>query len=181
MNKNDKLVLVKPTPGAAIVSAAYPSAKIASVAVKGDISKSNQQTWEELADISEAIAKQIAATADQINQTAMMVAAHGCDRISEYNIAINAANRDLNQFTDTFCSIRDKHIAKHGIITDSDDLAFCIHLFENYQQFIAHFNGTMSHTMILFTDFALQAKDRLMAKLAEEQATSVEVAPQEPQ
>jgi hypothetical protein len=167
--KNNVLKMVKPSIGASLVAAAFPNVQARSLVTQGDVNKASQQTWEELNEISEAIASQIGTIASEIHETTQLVRRYGCTHVREFNIAIEAANRDLNKFTDDFIKIREQHNTKHGIVRNNDDLSLCINLFENYQQFSAHLNGTMQHTLITFTEFALEAKDRAQAMLEKEE------------
>jgi len=173
--KKNTLKMIMPSVGATLVAAAYPSVHAKSLITQGDVSKVAQQTWEELNEISEAIANQISTIASEVHETAQLVRHYGCTHVREFNIAVEAVNRDLNKFTDDFIKIRNQHNTKHGIVRSNDELSLCINLFENYQQFSAHLNGTMQHTLITFTEFALEAKDRAQAKLDKENAEVIDV------
>lgn len=161
MAKKEPLRIVKPSVGASLVAAAFPNVHTRSVVTSGSVEKVSQQTWEELTGISEAIAHQIATIANEIHETVQFVKTYGCQHVKEFNIAVEAANRDLEMFTNDFIKIRNQHNTRHGVVSGNDELALCINLFENYQQFSGYLNGTMQHTLITFTEFALEAKDRI--------------------
>jgi hypothetical protein len=59
-----------------------------------------------------------------------------------------------------------------GSFQTPDDTALALSIFEDYTQFRAYFEGVIHHTLISFTEFALEAQDRMKAQAAapEEQA-----------
>lgn len=128
------------------------------------------QRWAAVDDLSNAIADSFAASVNGIGQTVEMVRALGCDHPNEFNTLVNKTNEDMNRFANDFQNVRAKHAGKKGIVDGPDDLALQLQVFEDYMQFRALFDGVMHHTMIAFTEYALEAKDRGMAKLKEDAA-----------
>jgi len=128
----------------------------------------NEQRWAAVDDLSNSIADSFAASVNGIGQTVEMVRALGCEHPAEFNILVNKTNEDLHRFSMDFQSIRAKHAGKQGLVDSPDDVALQLQVFEDYMQFRAKFDGVMHHTMISFTEYALEAKDRGMKKLREE-------------
>lgn len=169
----EPLRLMRPTLVAAAVGSAFHN-QARALPKTGSIEGSNKQTWEALLEISDAIGNQIATTAEDISSTVELVKHLGCEHIGEFNAVVNRTNSDLTKFASDFLSVKNRHAGKTGFIETPDDLALSLSIYEDYQQFRAHFDGTMHHTLISFTEYALEAKDRAVAirekELAEEAA-----------
>lgn len=126
-------------------------------------------TWEGVTDISNEISNYVARMAQDINESVEMVKIAGCEHVGEFNAAVAKTNDDFNRFIGDLEKVKAKHAGKVGEIKTPDDLALSLQVFEDYQQFRAYFEGVMHHSLISFTEFALEARDRHQAKLAEEE------------
>ena len=126
-------------------------------------------TWESLIEVSNGIAEFIGQMAADINESVELVKRVGCDHIAEFNVAVNKTNADFTKFLGDFEIIKAKHSGKKGIIDSADDIALSLAIFEDYQQFHAYFNGVMHHSLISFTEYALEAQDRLKKQFQQEQ------------
>lgn len=135
-----------------------------------------QQTWEAMAAIADEIGNSIAVMAGDINESVEMVKLAGCDNVAEFNIAVNKTNSDFLKFADDFNKIKHKHRNKSGPIASPNDLALALQIFEEYNQFRVFFDGVMHHTLITFTEFALEAKDRYLALQRKEETTAESAA-----
>lgn len=124
------------------------------------------QTWEMLQEISDEIANSIAAMAITINETVEMVRLVGCEHPQEFKILVTKTNEDLVKFSNDFAKVKAQHEGRTGHVKDENETALCFSIFENYMQFRAHFDGTMHHTQIAFTEYALEARDRGSAIIA---------------
>ena len=87
----------------------------------------------------------------------------------ERAVVVEKTNHDFQKFISDYEKIRARHMGKSGFIESSHDLALSLSVFEDYQQFRAFFDGAMHHTLISFTEYALEAKDRAL-KLQSEQS-----------
>lgn len=128
-----------------------------------------KQTWEALAEIGDSIGNYIAQMASDINESVELVKTAGCEHLSEFNAVVIKTNSDFTTFIDDFDKIKAKHAGKTGYIDGPDDLALALSIFEDYNQFQAYFNGVMHHTLISFTEYALEAQDRLRNQAAQAQ------------
>lgn len=133
-----------------------------------------QQRWEDLRDISDAIASLVATMAESINETVELVKVAGCDHPAEFAAVVKKTNEDYLKFVDDFLLVKSKHEGKTGKVNGPDELALMLRVFEDYQQFRAKFDGVMYHTQISFTEYALEAKDRLLAMEQKQQAEDKE-------
>ena len=128
----------------------------------------SKQTWEALAGIGDGIAQYIGQMASDIHESVELVKSVGCDHISEFNAVVLKTNNDFTKFMGDFESIKAKHAGKTGYIDGPDDLALALSIFEDYNQFQAYFNGVMHHTLISFTEYALEAQDRIRKQEVQE-------------
>lgn len=166
-NKEDNVVQFFPKPTAVAVGNAF-HARPSPLVMKGNPVHSQKQTWEALAEIGDEIGRFIAQMASDINESVELVKRVGCDHLQEFNAAVNKTNQDFEKFISDFEKIKAKHSTKTGYIESGDDIALSFSIFEDYQQFQAYFNGVMHHTLISFTEYALEAQDRLKAQQAAE-------------
>ena len=131
-----------------------------------------QHSWEQVEDISREISNWIMTTAEDISRIVEQIKRFGCDRPEEFSVAVKVTNEDLKNFLDDFEKVKKMHEGKSGLVSDPFELTNCIGVFENYFQFKAKFEGVMHHTLISFTEFALEAKDRETKLAAEQQQTN---------
>lgn len=174
MAKASKIV-----PKKAVVNNRVLAAKPVALAVKGAYARNTvshgtmdasiKQTWESLEDISREIGQWMAQMAQDIHDSVELVKIAGCEHIQEFNAAVIKTNSDFVKFMADYEKVRAKHAGKNGFIQSPDDLALALQIFEDYNQFRAYFDGVMHHSLISFTEYALEAKDRLAAKAAEEE------------
>lgn len=127
-------------------------------------------TWEGITRLSDEIRNYIAQMASDINESVEMVKIAGCQNPVEFNAMVLKTNDDIMQFTNDFLKVAQMHAGRTGFIKSPDDLALSIQVHENYNQFRVKFEGVMHHSLISFTELALQARDRWQAKEKEEEA-----------
>ena len=127
------------------------------------VKRNNRDHWSTVDEIAQATADLIATSAMGISETVEAVKQYGCTHVAEFNATVNKTNDDLKKFSDDYLNIRNKHANKSGPITSMEDRALSISVVEEYRQFQAMFNGVMGHSVIAFTEFALEVKDRLSA------------------
>lgn len=142
----------------------------------GTLSQLSRQTWEGLQEVSDAIGMSIAQMAEDIHSTVEMVKNAGCEHPAEFNAIVSKTNEDFQKFVADFQSITIRHYGRTGYIESPDDLALSLSIFEDYQQFRAFFDGVMHHSLISFTEYALEAKDRLLDKMKQEEAEAAKAA-----
>lgn len=133
-----------------------------------------KQTWGDIDSLRDSIANYVAQMADDINASVELVKQVGCDHIEEFNVAVQKTNRDFEKFLTDFEKVKASHEGKAGLIDSPEETALAIQVFENYNQFYTYFSGVMHHSLISFTEYALEAKSRLEAQMREEQATKDE-------
>ncbi len=128
-----------------------------------------KENWSNLTSFADELAALVFKNAESIMQTVQMVTeCGGVDNPQEFARAVSTAEADLLRFSDELNKIRARHENKVGEVKSADDLTHYLSVFEDYVSFNAFFQGTIQHTMILFTEYALQAKDRLIAQRAQE-------------
>lgn len=167
LTSEENVKMLFPKPVAAIVGDLYHNAPQTIIA-EGDPNHTAKQSWEQLNDISLAIGQGIAQMASDIHTTVEMVKQLGCDHIREFNAVVEKTNQDFQKFIGDYEKIRARHIGKSGFIETGPDLALSLSVFEDYQQFRAFFDGAMHHTLISFTEYALEAKDRALKMQSEQ-------------
>lgn len=172
LTSEENVKMLFPKPVAAVVGDLFHNAP-QTIVTEGDPNNVPKQSWEQLSDISAAIGESIAQMASDIHTTVEMVKQLGCDHIREFNAVVEKTNQDFQKFIGDYEKIRARHVGKSGFIESSQDLALSLSVFEDYQQFRAFFDGAMHHTLISFTEYALEAKDRAL-KLQAEQAEQSE-------
>lgn len=128
-----------------------------------DKARAQKPSWNMLTKLKTEIGNYIGQMAEDINTSVEMVKMVGCDHIEEFNVAVNATNNDFQNFIKDFNSVAKKHEGREGIIKNPNDLALSMQIFEDYNQFRAKFEGTMHHALINFTDYSLEARDRMVA------------------
>lgn len=130
--------------------------------------KVSRQNWDDLKVLSNEIAQGIVQMAESLKETDALVQQHGCIHRTEYNIVVQRASQYLNQFTDDYVKIVNKHKDYSGFVADEDENALLLSVFEDYRAFQTLFQGTMMHTAIAFTEYALEANDIAKEKAGEE-------------
>lgn len=178
--------ILSPTPIAAAVAAAYGrrlqpvfTADETEPQKKSDSEKFvDTRTWEDLHQMRDVVGMMIRQHAESIHESVELVKSVGCDHVAEFNAAVNKTNLDLEQFMTGYRRINDRHSTLTGPLNSPDDVAEWLSIFEDYQAFQAHFEGVMHHTLITFTEFALEAQERLQkqAKIEDAEFTMVETA-----
>lgn len=168
--------VVFPTMGAAIVSRVYGNSIEPIELKKGALVNSRSESWDKLAQLSSEIGNYIAQTAMDIGESVNLVRAYGCEHPKEFHVAVQKTNEDFQRFIDDFEKIKNRHIHKTGFINTPDDLALALSIFEDYNQFRAYFEGTMQHSLISFTEYALEAKN-LAVQRDEDKKAAAEVTP----
>ena len=154
-----------------------PSQTASAMMVKAGISEMQDEhnrneifenTWTRVEELRDEIRKWIDSMITDINHTVEMVKLYGCDHIAEFNIKVKTANEDLINFVKDFVKITEKHADYTGRVESDEELTLCLVVFENYVQFKAKFEGVMSHTMISFTEYLLEARDKAREKEQQE-------------
>ena len=171
--------IIRPTKASAAVAAAVSGRVPAPLVIQK--SKAPPMHWQMIDDLSYEIGNSIATMATSINDSVAMVRSMGCDHPDEFNILVKKTNEDLQRFADDFNRVKAQHAGKSGEILDANDNALSITVFENYLQFRALFDGTMHHSLISFTEYALEAKDRANAILKAAEASEPATATPEVQ
>ena len=164
--------LLKPSKMTLALATAFNANPAARLQKEEPQQRQHMDHWDAIHSFSDAIANNIAAMANSLNETVEMVKALGCEHIAEFNISVKKTNDDMLKFADDFAKVRARHHHFSGPITTPDALAMSLSIIEDYKQFQAYFDGVMHHTLISFTEFALEAQDRARAKLAKDEETA---------
>lgn len=120
------------------------------------------QGWDNLKNLSNEIRRNIAVVAEQVNESVELVMKIGCDQPKEFGVLVKKTNEDFGRFIADFNIINQEHRDLSGDILTPDDSVKAIQIAEKYQQFQAFFDGVMNHTLVAFTEYALQARDRFI-------------------
>jgi len=139
----------------------------------------DNSSWDKLNALSNEIAIGIMTMAEQVNESVNLVRTHGCDHPEEFNTVVLKSNQDFEKFLKDFESVKARHSHRTGSVETIDDRALMLSVYESYIQFRAFFEGVMHHTLISFTEYALEAKARLQDKLKAEEAEEAAKANQE--
>lgn len=130
--------------------------------------KVDRQNWDDLMLLAQDHAAEIRHYAASIQEVNEIVAQHGCHHPKEYEIVSKRAMEYLEKFTNDFLKAYERHKERKGPVMDEDENALLISVFEDYRSWHTYLSGTMSHIMISFTEFALEANDRMKEKEAAE-------------
>lgn len=162
--EKSQVIEIRPTPMAAGIAQSL-GGKQPEPIVAG-IRHNKKDNWAIVDEIAQATGDLIAVSVNGINETVEAVKTFGCVHVNEFNATVNKTNEDLQRFADDYVKIRQKHEGRKGAITSMEDRALSVTVVEEYRNFQAMFNGVMGHTVIAFTEFALEAKDRQKAMAA---------------
>jgi hypothetical protein len=143
------------------------------------------QNWSDIDQFCDVVGQSIAQMASNINESVELVKCAGCTHPAEFNAAVTKTNEDFMMFASKYNAIKERHKNRSGVVTDPDDMAEWFSVFEDYRAFFVHFEGVMHHSLITFTEFALEAQDRLAAQQAAardaaETVTDAEILSTEP-
>lgn len=127
-------------------------------------------SWDRLMELSNEIGQQVANLASDVDISVKLVQQFGCKHVAEFNVAVNKTNTDFLKFIDDFNKIKQRHLHKTGSFVDENDTALGLSIYEEYMQFRAYFDGVMHHSLISFTEYALEAKDIYKEKMAQQEA-----------
>ena len=160
--KKTETTYLYPNPLAETVSQVYGAA-IPVIPIEKEVTKKVKadQTWENLQGVSDSISKLVMSMAEQINASVEMVKQVGCEHYKEFYTVVETTNRDLLKFVDDLNKIKARHAGRHGPVVSAEDNALCLSIFEDYMSFQAYFEGVFHHTLVSFTEYALEAQDRM--------------------
>lgn len=142
-------------------------------------------SWDSLNSLRDELAIYIGTMASGINESVELVKASGFARnINEFTVAVNKTNEDFKMFIKDFEKVKASHEGKNGKARNANQLAEIFMIFENYMQFRAKFDGVMYHTEVMFTEYALDAKEWLRkeaqaAQAGEQGQSAASVPPEE--
>lgn len=138
----------------------------------------SQMNWHQIEDLSQTIAAMISETAQQFQTTIQMVQNIGhVEDMARFSANVKVTMEDLEKFTDEFIKVKTQHEGKTGFITEAADRMAYLSIFEDYNALSAYFQGTMHHKLIEFTEYALNAKDKLLESEAKASSTPAEEVP----
>lgn len=144
----------------------------------------SQMNWHQIEDLSHSIASMISETAQQFQTTIQMVQNIGhVEDMARFTANVKVTMEDLEKFTEEYIKVKAKHEGKTGFITEAADRMAYLSVFEDYNALSAYFQGTMHHKLIEFTEYALNAKDKLLeaeSKATETPAEEVQPIDQQP-
>jgi len=144
----------------------------------------SQMNWHQIEDLSHSIASMISETAQQFQTTIQMVQNIGhVEDMARFTANVKVTMEDLEKFTEEYIKVKAKHEGKTGFITEAADRMAYLSVFEDYNALSAYFQGTMHHKLIEFTEYALNAKDKLLeaeSKAAETPTEEVQPIDQQP-
>lgn len=167
----DNIRVVMPSKSAYAVAGAFGEKLPALRYDKAQEEKNTEFSWYQLEDLSNEVANMIATTAQQFHDTIELVKKTGqSSMLKRFSVNVDVVSKDLESYTNEFIAIRDAHKDRHGFINEADDRVVYLGIFEKYQQLAALFQGTMHHKMVEFTEYALEAKDLMLAKEATQKA-----------
>lgn len=134
-----------------------------------------EQRWEELQEIYDQAANGLVTMASSVSEalTTPGITEH-IDNLAETNLAVEGLNRDLRAFTDTLVQIHDRHKDKTGLITDPDDLALSLSVFEDYANFSVQFQAVTMPTVLTIVEQVGVAVTKVSKKADEAEQKTTE-------
>ena len=139
------------------------------------------QKWEDLDGAYDAAAQAIYTVGSEL---AALIALPGIKQHIKnpgaFNTALGAINSDLLAFTDELVAIKARHKGKTGQIVESNDLALCLSIFEDYANFTTRFVGVTTPAVLELGGAIDEAKNAMTAEAAATEPvapTTEEVAP----
>jgi len=160
----DNIRVVMPSKSAYAVASVFGDRLPALRYDKNQEEKNTEFSWYQLEDLSNEVANMIATTAQQFHDTIELVKKTGqSSMLKRFSTNVEVVSKDLENYTNDFIAIRDGHKDRNGFITEANDRVVFLGIFEKYQQLAALFQGTMHHKMVEFTEYALEAKDLMVA------------------
>lgn len=152
------------------------------IVIEGDLQQSSKECWHNLDDLYQTIAEGVVKMANNIQENVSMIRRVGVVQdLKEFERNIITANNDLQRFTEELLKIKNRHAGKVGFVETPEDTSLFISIFEDYRAFYTYFEAAMHHSLITFTEYALHAKDILLAqeqKEAEKNNQSTEEKPE---
>lgn len=170
--QNADIRVVMPTPMASAVASAIGGGQPQALRYSKEAESKNEQlNWYQIEDFSNTVGDMIAQTAQEFKATIDLVNSvkHVAD-MARFNASVVTASGDLERFTEDFVKVKTKHEGEHGFIETAEGRMKYFAIYEDYRALAAFFQGTMHHTLIEFTEFALDAKDKLIEQEKEQAA-----------
>lgn len=170
-NQNQKALM--PTPIGVRISDAFGDnhgAKPIFFNQKEEIANT-ETNWYGLEDLYNTFAENIIVTARDVQDLVNSITATGYFDDPKYkNERLRFATLtqgfsiDISRFTDELNLIKELHADKHGFVPKAEYTLY-LGIFEKYQSFIVLFDSTKHHTVIEFTNYALDAKNYAQEKV----------------
>jgi len=129
-----------------------------------ELQNQGKQTWEELDQIRIAISTGIVDISRNINDAILKINAAGIVN-NDLVISINGFKNDIESFIGDLVRISSEHKGKTGYVTDGDDLALCLSLFNDYVVLNERFSVIIFPAVLTITENL----DVALKKIASEQ------------
>jgi len=121
----------------------------------------SKQTWEELDNIYNGVMEGLLIMAAKVNEVVAAVKDHPNTNKSLLSVTVRGMADDIERYMSDLVTIHQKHESKQGVITNEDDLALCLSLFNDYYTVNQYIHSTMLDPMITITEIASEAQDVL--------------------
>ncbi len=131
--------------------------------------KEHEQKWEELDDIYNVLAQSIVTISANLSETLSKIKGKGYDNDKELTTTVIALTTDINSFVEDLKTIHDQHEGRHGKIENSEDLALCIDLFNEYVILNDKFKAIVVMPMLTITEYMGKVIDTLKKEVNDEQ------------
>jgi hypothetical protein len=118
-----------------------------------------EQNWSQVEDIYRAVAEGIVDVVRNINDAIQLIntVGVGVDDVHEMVIVTTGIRRDVEAFTSDLVKIHNRHSNYTGVITDADELALCLSVFNDYVTLNDRFRAIIFTPMLSITEFLADA------------------------
>lgn len=134
---------------------------------RADIRPENQQTWSELDDLYKTVAESIFDIGLKVNVAIRQINALGIKRNNEIAISVKGLTRDIEEFSEGLLRIKSRHEGFTGPVKDSEELALCLSVFEDYQALNLRFKAVVFPVMLTIAEYLATASNDFVKETKE--------------
>jgi len=123
-----------------------------------------KQRWDELDDIYNALATSIVSVSVKLKEALQTIQLSEIDESPDLVATVRTITSDFNRFTNNVLELRSRHVDKSGVIDNSEDLALCIDIFNEYVMLNDNFKAIVLLPMLTITEYLATAVKTLNDK-----------------
>ena len=134
----------------------------------------NEQRWDELEDIYKVLVDGTVKISVTLSTSLNVIKGNGYDYCEELITTVSSLTGDIKRFVTDLENIHSQHSDKSGLIENSEELALCIDIFNEYVALNDKFKAITVMPMLTVTDYTHKVMSEL--KAAEDAAIEDEVS-----